>query len=88
MNNNYFERMGQVTVTYGTTYFQLWREYVFIKLRTFLLGYFLHSRGIRKYISEKSKRNINMKSTVVWDKNVWDTFFYDFSNKTFRLQKM
>ena len=80
MNNNYFERMGQVTVTYGTTYFQLWREYVFIKLRTFLLGYFQHLRGIKKYTSEKSKRNMDIKSAVVLDKNVWDMFFNHFSN--------
>ena len=72
--------MGQVTVTYGTTYFQLWREYEFIKLRTFLMGYFLHLRGILRYIWEKSKQNTKMKSTAVWDMFVWDKFFDHFNN--------
>ena len=79
---------GTIHRTYGTTYFQLWREYEFIKLRTFLMGYFLHLRGILRYIWEKSKQNTKMKSTAVWDMFVWDKFFDHFNNKTFRLQKM
>ena len=69
MINNYFERMGQVTVTYGTSPFHFCREYEFVKLITFLLGHFLHLRGTKKNICEKSKLNMKMKYTVIWDKN-------------------
>ena len=52
------------------------------------MGYFVHLRGILRYIWGKSKQNIKMKYTVVWDMFVWDKFFDHFNNKTFRLQKM
>ena len=70
----------------GQNIVQMWWEYEFIKLRTFLLGYYLHIRGIENDICERSRYNLKMKSTVVCDKNVWDMFLDHFNNKTFRLQ--